>query len=218
MSTVSSPFQISRWETTNCGLSASGYEDYLADIAIKKGEILFQNIYISESGTKLGEVEISGKKAQAKTNVEVSKIAVSPKQIKALPSAGGQADVAQYLTVLPGVVFTGDQGGQAAISGVVLLYRTGFFFDGMTIYNPFHSIGFFSVFETELIRNVDVLTGGFNADYGGRISAIVDVKTREGNRKNLSGLVSASPFQAKALIEGPIIPLKSEGGSHVSSS
>ncbi|MBL7828171.1 MAG: TonB-dependent receptor [Saprospiraceae bacterium] len=192
-----------------------GYEPYVVDIQVKKAEIIFQNIYLQESGQRLGEVEISGKKAQAKTNVEVSKIAVTPKQIRALPSAGGQADVAQYLTVLPGVVFTGDQGGQLYIRGGSPVQNR-ILLDGMTIYNPFHSIGFFSVFETELIRNVDVLTGGFNADYGGRISAIVDVKTREGNRKRLSGLVSGSPFQAKALIEGPIVPLKTEGGSSVS--
>lgn len=77
--------------------------------------------------------------------------------------------------------------------------------DGMTIFNPFHSIGIFSVFETEAIRTVEVLTGGFGAEYGGRISAIVDIKTKEGNKTNLSGLVSASPFMAKAVIEGPII-------------
>jgi hypothetical protein len=192
-----------------------GYEDFMADVVIKKGEIAYQNVYIAESGKKLGEVVVSGKKAQAKADVQVSKIAVTPKQIRALPSAGGQADVAQYLTVLPGVVFTGDQGGQLYIRGGSPVQNR-ILLDGMTIYNPFHSIGFFSVFETELIRNVDVLTGGFNAEYGGRISAVVDVKTREGNRKRLSGLVSASPFQAKALIEGPIVPLKSEGGSSVS--
>lgn len=192
-----------------------GYQDYFTDIQIKKGEILFQNIYIQESGTQLGVVEISGKKAQAKANVEVSKIAITPKQIRSLPSAGGQADVAQYLTVLPGVVFTGDQGGQLYIRGGSPVQNR-ILLDGMTIYNPFHSIGFFSVFETELIRNVDVLTGGFNSDYGGRISAVVDVKTREGNRKRLSGIVSGSPFQAKALIEGPIVPLKTEGGSSIS--
>ena len=86
----------------------------------------------------------------------------------------------------------------------------------MTIYNPFHSIGFFSVFETEAIRSVDVLTGGFNADHGGRISAVVDIKTREGNKKRLGGLVSASPFQVKALVEGPIKPLDEETGSAIS--
>lgn len=196
-------------------VSFLGYDDYTADIEIKFGEILYQNIFMEESGTELQEVVVSGKKKQAKTEVQVSKIAVTPKQIRALPSAGGQADVAQYLTVLPGVVFTGDQGGQLYIRGGSPVQNR-ILLDGMTIYNPFHSIGFFSVFETELIRNVDVLTGGFNADYGGRVSAVVDVKTREGNRKRLAGLVSASPFQAKAVVEGPIIKLKEEGGASVS--
>ncbi|NJN34511.1 MAG: hypothetical protein HC817_09900 [Saprospiraceae bacterium] len=86
--------------------------------------------------------------------------------------------------------------------------------DGVTIYNPFHSIGLFSVFETETIRGADVLTGGFGAEYGGRIGAIVDVRTREGNGKRLAGQVSGSPFQAKILLEGPIIKFKdTESGS-----
>lgn len=196
-------------------VSYLGYEDLTLDITIAKGEILYKTIYLQESGTNLGEVVISGKKEQAKTQVQVSKLTVTPKQIRSLPSTGGQSDIAQYLTVLPGVVFTGDQGGQLYIRGGSPVQNR-ILLDGMTIYNPFHSIGFFSVFETELIRNVDVLTGGFNADYGGRISAIVDVKTREGNRKRLSGLISASPFQAKAILEGPIVPLREEGGSSVS--
>lgn len=195
-------------------VSFIGYTDFVLDIEVKKGEILYQNVFLEE-GNQLEEVVVSGKKTQAKSEVQVSKIAITPKQIRSLPSAGGQADVAQYLTVLPGVVFTGDQGGQLYIRGGSPVQNR-ILLDGMTIYNPFHSIGFFSVFETELIRNVDVLTGGFNADYGGRVSAVVDVKTREGNRKRLSGLISGSPFQAKALIEGPLIPLKEEGGSSIS--
>ena len=192
-----------------------GYETIIQDIEIKKGEIVFQNVYLTEGGSKLEEITISGRKEQAKSEVQISKLSVTPQQIRSLPSAGGQADIAQYLTVLPGVVFTGDQGGQLYIRGGSPVQNR-ILLDGMTLYNPFHSIGFFSVFETELIRNVDVLTGGFNADYGGRISAVVDVKTREGNRKRLSGLVSGSPFQAKAIIEGPIVPLKADGGSSIS--
>jgi hypothetical protein len=196
-------------------VSFIGYQDYTVEIEIKNKEIIYQNIFISEGGTELEEVVVSGKKTQAKAEVQISKIAVTPKQIRALPSAGGQADVAQYLTVLPGVVFTGDQGGQLYIRGGSPVQNR-ILLDGMTIYNPFHSIGFYSVFETELIRNVDVLTGGFNSDYGGRISAVVDVKTREGNRKRIAGMASASPFMAKALIEGPIIPLKEDGGASIS--
>lgn len=192
-----------------------GYDAYSAKITLTRGAVAYQNIYMSESGQDLGEVVISGKKEQAKSDVQVSKLSVTPQQIRSLPSAGGQSDIAQYLTVLPGVIFTGDQGGQLYIRGGSPVQNR-IMLDGMTIYNPFHSIGFFSVFETELIRNVDVLTGGFNADYGGRISAVVDVKTREGNRKRLSGLISASPFQAKAIIEGPLVPIKDESKPSVS--
>ena len=74
----------------------------------------------------------------------------------------------------------------------------------MTIYNPFHSIGFFSIFETELIKNVDIYTGGFESKYGGRISSVMDITYKDGNRQKFSGKVSASPFLAKMVLEGPI--------------
>lgn len=56
--------------------------------------------------------------------------------------------------------------------------------DGMVIYNPFHSIGLYSVFDADIIRAADVYTGGFNAEYGDRISSIMDITTRDGNKKN----------------------------------
>ena len=74
----------------------------------------------------------------------------------------------------------------------------------MIIYNPFHSIGFFSVFDTDIIKKADVYTGGFGAQYGGRISSIMDIKTRDGNKKKLSGKLSANTFGSKILLEGPM--------------
>ena len=120
----------------------------------------------------------------------------------------------QYLQVIPGVVTTGDQGGQIYIRGGAPVQNK-ILLDGLNIYNPFHSIGFFSVFETELIRNVEVLTGGFGAEHGGRISAVVDIQTREGNKKKWGGVASASPFMGKLLLEGPITKFK-EGGTSAS--
>lgn len=114
--------------------------------------------------------------------------------------------------MLPGIISTGDQGGQIYIRGGSPIQNR-IMIDGMTIFNPFHSIGFFSVFETEIIKTVDVLTAGFNAEYGGRVSAVIDIKTREGNKKRLSGLISANPFQAKAVIEGPIKKFEEGRGS-----
>jgi hypothetical protein len=193
-----------------------GYDSTSLDINIRKdGSIVYERIFLQPSAVDLQTVNVSARKEQARSDVQVSKVRVTPKQIRSLPATGGEADIAQYLPVLPGIISSGDQGGQLYIRGGSPVQNK-ILLDGMTIYNPFHSIGFFSVFETEALRSVDVYTGGFNAEYGSRISAIVDIKTREGNKKRLAGLVSASPFQAKALIEGPIKPLKEDGGGSVS--
>lgn len=192
-----------------------GYDSVAVDVKLRDGALEYVSMYMTESGVQLGVVNVSAKKEQARSDVQISKVTVTPKQIRALPSVGGEADIAQYLPVLPGVIVTGDQGGQLFIRGGSPVQNK-ILLDGMTIYNPFHSIGFFSVFETETIKNVDVLTGGFGAEYGGRISAVVDIKTKEGNKKRLSGVVSASPFQAKILLEGPIKKLKDDGGGSTS--
>lgn len=192
-----------------------GFDSVTVELSLKPGGIVFRNIYLEPAAIELSGVDISARKEQARSDVQISKITVTTKQIRSLPSTGGEPDIAQYLPVLPGIISSGDQGGQLYIRGGAPVQNR-ILLDGMTIYNPFHSIGFFSVFETEAIRSVDVLTGGFNAEHGGRISAIVDIKTREGNRKKLSGLVSASPFQSKVLFEGPIKKLKEEGGGSTS--
>ncbi|MCB0568643.1 MAG: TonB-dependent receptor [Phaeodactylibacter sp.] len=192
-----------------------GYDSVAVNIAAKDGAIIYKSLYMAPSAVNLETVNVSSRREQARGDVQVSKVTVTPKQIRSLPSTGGESDIAQYLPVLPGIIVSGDQGGQLYIRGGSPVQNK-ILLDGMTIYNPFHSIGFFSVFETEAIRSVDVLTGGFSAEYGGRISAIVDIKTREGNKKRLGGLVSASPFQVKGLIEGPVKKLSDEGGGSVS--
>lgn len=188
-----------------------GYDSVAVNVSIKANAIVYQRLVIASSAIDLGTVNVSAQREQARSDVQVSKITVTPKQIRSLPSTGGESDIAQYLPVLPGILVSGDQGGQLYIRGGSPVQNK-ILLDGMTIYNPFHTIGFFSVFETEAIKSVDVLTGGFNAEYGGRISAVVDIKTREGNKKRYGGLVSASPFQAKALLEGPITKFNEERG------
>ena len=193
-----------------------GYDSTSQSVTLEQDrEIEYLRLTMNSAGVALTTVDVSARREVARSDVAVSKVSVSSEQILALPSTGGEPDIAQFLTVLPGVVSTGDQGGQLYIRGGSPVQNK-VLLDGMTIYNPFHSIGLFSVFETEAIRAADVYTGGFNAQYGGRISAIVDIKTREGDRKNFGGLVSASPFQAKLLAEGPIKALDPETGSSIS--
>ena len=72
----------------------------------------------------------------------------------------------------------------------------------MIIYNAFHSIGLFSVFDSDALSNADIYTGAFSAKYGGRISSIMDITTKNGNMRETKVKVGASPFGAKMLMEG----------------
>jgi hypothetical protein len=175
---------------------------YQKEITIADNKILALNIEM-EKGKVLNEVEVTAAQKEKKTEVQTSVIKISQKDILRVPTTGGDADIATYFQTVPGVVSTGDQGGQVYVRGGTPIQNK-ILLDGMTIYNPFHSIGFFSVFETDLIRTADIYTGGFNGKYGGRISSIMDVKYRDGNRKRMSGLVGLSPFTSKFLLEGPL--------------
>ncbi len=189
-----------------------GYDTLREPVTVKKGAILDKKLYLEKGEVQMKEVEVRGERTENKKNVRMSVEKITPKQIQQLPTVGGEADIAQYLQVLPGVVFTGDQGGQLYIRGGSPVQNK-VLLDGMVIYNPFHSIGLFSVFDTDIIRNADIYTGGFNAEYGGRISSVMDITTRDGNKKRVGGKVSVSPFVAKALVEGPIIKQKEDGGA-----
>jgi hypothetical protein len=191
-----------------------GYDTVSAVVKIKPNAIAYQSLTLTEQGIELTTVNISASVEQRRSTVNISQISVSPKQIKALPSVGGEPDIVQYLQVIPGIISTGDQGGQIYIRGGAPVQNK-IQLDGLNVFNPFHSVGFYSVFETELIKNVDVLTGGFGAEHGGRISAIVDIKTREGNRARQSGFISGGPFMVKGLVEGPISNMQ-KGGTSVS--
>lgn len=196
-------------------ISFIGYENYNTDIILKPGQSYYQKFSIIPSTVTLQGIELSAQKQQRKTETQISVLQVTPKQMKVLPSIGGQADIVQFLQVIPGIITTGDQGGQVFIRGGAPVQNR-IMLDGLTIINPFHFIGSYSVFETEALKNVEVHTGGFNAEYGGRISSIVSIKTKEGNKKELKGICSASPFMAKALVEGPIIKMKDQNSFNAS--
>ena len=189
-----------------------GFQSKEEIIEVKADKILDKKYYLSESSIQLNTIQLSAERQEAKTSVNTSVIKLTSKSLKKLPSIGGDPDIAQYLQVLPGVVFTGDQGGQLYIRGGAPIHNV-VLLDGMILYNAFHSIGLFSVFDTDVIKTADVYTGGFNAEYGGRISSVVDIKTRDGNKKRLAGKVAASTFGSKLLLEGPLFKQKENGSS-----
>ena len=192
-------------------VTSLGYDTTEVKLSITDNEIISKNMNIKEAATMMQTFDVSAEKQEATTQVKMSVAKVTPKEIKSIPAVGGDPDLAQYLQVLPGVTFTGDQGGQLYIRGGSPVQNK-VLLDGMIIYNPFHSIGLFSVFDTDIMRSADVYTGGFNAEYGGRISSIMDITTRDGDKKRLRGKVSASTFSSKVLLEGPLKKAKEGNG------
>ena len=181
-----------------------GYEEYSETITLAKGKTITRTIHLKPAAQMLKAVEITDNKVEERrtqTQVSVEKLTAS--QIQQMPSIGGTADIAQYMQVLPGVSSTGDQGGQLYIRGGSMIQNL-CLLDGMIVYNPFHSIGLYSIFETDVILNADIYTGGFGAEYGGRMSSVMDITTRDGNKRRHSGKIGLNTFGANLILEGPL--------------
>lgn len=192
-----------------------GYQEYTEEITLKKGETIVRNISLKSEAKMLKNITITDNRVEERklqTQVSVEKITAS--QIRQMPSIGGTADLAQYLQVLPGINSTGDQGGQLYIRGGSMIQNL-CLLDGMIVYNPFHSIGLYSIFETDIILNADIYSGGFGAEYGGRLSSVMDITTRDGNKKRHTGKIGLNTFGANLLLEGPLKKEKSNSSSTV---
>lgn len=190
-------------------VTSIGYQTDTISVFVEAKKVKSVNIKLKPIAVELSAFEVSSRRESARNESLVSVEKVTSRDIQQIPSIGGQADLAQYIQVLPGVVFSGDQGGQLYIRGGSAIQNK-VLLDGMVVYNPFHSIGLFSVFETDIIRNAEIYTGGFNAQYGGRLSSVMDITTKDGNKKRTSGKLSASTFGGRFLLEGPIIKSSEE--------
>lgn len=185
------------------------FDTITESIVVKNNDIITKKFFAEKGGITTGQVEVTAESLDKIETPNVGTQKIDPVTINKLPSVG-EPDLAQYLQVLPGVVFTGDQGGQLYIRGGLPIQNK-VLMDGMVIYNPFHSIGLFSVFDNDIMRSADVYSAGFGAEYGGRTSSIMDITTRDGNKKRLAGKVSASTFGGKLTLEGPLKKLKDDG-------
>ena len=190
-------------------VSSLEYETVREAIEIRDDRVLTKNIFLASKVVTLQGAEVSADREEQTTQVRTSVETIRPADIKRIPSFGGAPDLVQALQVLPGFVSTGDQGGQLYIRGGSPIQNK-VLLDGMLVYNAFHSIGLFSVFDSDALANADVYTGAFSAKYGGRISSVMDIRTRDGNMRETEGRVGASPFGAKLLVHGPLRPMSDD--------
>ena len=168
-------------------ISNQKYETSYKNIDFNNGKSIIDvkfELRISEGFQEFDEVRVSAESRTKRTQIEISKLKLSKEGLERIPSYGAENDIVGAFSVTPGVITTGDQGGQLYVRGGTPIQNK-ILLDGMTIYNPFHSIGFFSIFETELVKNVDIYTGGFEAKYGGRISSVWTLLIEMGTGRNL---------------------------------
>ena len=149
-------------------------------------------------------VVTTDKTSRIQERTQMSAINLPVAHIKALPALLGEVDVLKVMQLMPGI-----QSGGEGTSG--LYVRGGgpdqnlILLDGVPVYNASHLFGFFSVFNTDAINNVEILKGGFPARYGGRTSSVLDIRMKEGNMQKLHGEGAVGLVSAKLTLEGPII-------------
>ncbi len=192
-----------------------GYEEFRQTVKATAGQLDRLVVFLDKKSYELDAATItaSRKRWERMTPVGVQRMTVE--SMKRTPTLGVTSDLAQVLQTLPGVIYTGDRGGQLYVRGGAPVHNK-VLMDGMTIINPFHSIGFMSVFDTEILQSVDVYSAAYGAQFGGRVSSIMDIRTRPGNRTDFQGTASQSNIGYGLLLEGPIKPMTAESRGAIS--
>lgn len=187
----------------NLEVSYLGYESTTESIEVRGKGVL--KVVLAQSSTKIEEVVISSQEANANVkNTDIGKQVMSIATIEALPPFVGEADILKSITLLPGVSSVGEASsgfnvrGSNADQNLILLGNA-------PLYNPSHLFGFFSAFNTDLIKDVSIYKGGIPANYGGRASSIIDLKYKRGNQDKWGGKASVGLVSAKASLGGPIM-------------
>jgi len=182
-------------------VSYVGFRTYRAPVSIAAGESKKINVTLSEKMVEMTEVEVTAERLQRRNNIQPSKINLSPRMMKAAPALA-EPDLFRTIQALPGVLTTSEFSTGLVIRGgntdqnLILL-------DGITVYNPSHLGGVFSNFIVDGVKEAELIKGGYNAEYGGRLSAVLNVISREGNRNKFKGKANLSLLSAQTTLEGP---------------
>ncbi|MAO46141.1 MAG: TonB-dependent receptor [Crocinitomicaceae bacterium] len=192
--------QLQEGEST-IQISFIGYNSHVETVKMSGSKTL--NIELSPSTVTIKDVEVIGSRTENTESTDLGRIDVSIATIKSLPALMGEVDVLKAIQLLPGIQSAGEGNSGFYVRGggpdqnLVLL-------DNATIYNASHLFGFFSVFNADALSNVDVHKGALPARYGGRISSVLDIGLKEGNRKDYSFSGGIGLISSRFTAEGPI--------------
>ena len=182
-----------------------GYVTKIVTVNLEKNQTL--SVELEEVSKELGEVVITGQKAEIEANVKSVQMSVAKmdiKTIKSIPPLLGEVDLVRAIQLLPGVTSVGEgaQGfnvrGGSIDQNLILL-------DEAPVYNSSHLLGFFSVFNPDAVKDVKLYKGGIPSQFGGRLSSILDVRMKEGNNKKLSVNGGVGTIMTRFSVEAPIV-------------
>jgi outer membrane cobalamin receptor len=160
------------------------------------------DVRLGEGGVRTREVVVEADRDASPTGT-ISSVELRPGFMEQLPSLGGEVDVFRTLQLLPGVKSVSEVSSGLYVRGgspdqnLILL-------DGVIVYNPTHLGGFLSTFNSDALRDVRLIKGAFPAEYGGRLSSVVDMTMREGTKEKISGAGGISLINSRLTVEGPI--------------
>ncbi|MCW3787312.1 TonB-dependent receptor [Marinilabiliaceae bacterium AAT] len=184
-------------------VSFIGYENYEKEIHLTSD--LRMDVALHPNNQQLTEVVVSSKKKNSNvTSVKMGVEKLNPKDVESLPVLLGEQDVVRTLTLTPGVKTTGDGSGGMFVRGgnnsqnMILL-------DEATVYNSSHMMGFFSTFNSDAIKDLTMYKGTAPAEYGGRLSSVMDIKMKEGNNRDYHVGGGIGLLYSKLNVEGPIV-------------
>lgn len=184
-----------------------GFATQTREINLDKSQVI--NWELGENAGVLKEAVVSGKKAAAKVeNKKISVVKMDIKTIKEIPAVFGEVDVLKTITFLPGIQSLGEGNGGISVRGggqdqnLILL-------DEAVVYNASHLLGFFSVFNGDAIKDLEVYKGGIPAKYGGRLASLIDIRMKDGNSKKYTAKGGIGTISSRLTLEGPIVKDKS---------
>lgn len=168
------------------------------------------DVALKEKIVSLKEVQITSERSQVES-VQTGIAKLSTEAIKTTPTVLGEADVMKLVLTLPGVQSVGEGASGFNVRGGGTDQNLITIDDGV-IYNPSHLFGFFSAFNADVIKSADLFKSGLQAQYGGRVSSIFDISTRDGNQKKFQAAGGISPLTSRITVEGP---LKQDTSSYI---
>lgn len=161
------------------------------------------NIELEEQVFALKEVTISSERKQNVRSTTIGMEHLKMKEIKNIPMVFGEVDIIRAILALPGVKAVGEASSGFNVRGGATDQNLILFNDG-TIYNPTHLFGFFSAFNPDIVKDMELYKSSIPARYGGRISSVLDISTREGNRNEFKGSASIGLLTSRLTLEGPL--------------